>query len=596
LKIVYRVSIPEPATHLVHVEMEVRSAAGPRPDPSVPLPESLELFMAVWTPGSYLVREYARHVEGLAAAAPASLVKVRKNAWRVKTQGAASLVVHYRVYAGELTVRTNHVDETHAFLAGAALFLGVEGHLDAPARVEIRPPPGFRVATPLAAAAHEDEAEHAFEAPTFDALVDAPIEIGTHREESFQVMQRAHRLAVCPASAIADADVQRLVSDTKVIVEAEAKLFGGTLPYEAYDLLLHLSMRGRGGLEHRSSAALIAPKASFATREGYLDLLSLVAHEMFHAWNVKRIRPAGLSPYRYGEECLTRLLWWFEGGTSYYDWRTLVLSRLCTVEEYLEHLAGEIGYLEQTPGRFHHSLEDASYDAWIKLYRPDENSANSSVNYYRKGEVVCAMLDVEIAARTGGKASLDRILLHLWQEYGRNERPVPEDAMQAIFEDVAGVPLQDLFDAWIRGTDEVPCDRVLARVGLSIERTARPDAPPCSLGLRVRADGGRAVVVSAIRESSAWHAGFEPGDEIVAVAGTRIEGTQLDAGLRGRSAGEVVPVTFTREGRLTTRPIALDPARLDRVKVVAERDASTAARAAFTAWIGQSHPAWAGRS
>jgi len=317
---------------------------------------------------------------------------------------------------------------------------------------------------------------------------------------------------------------------------------------------------------------------------------------MFHAWNVKRIRPAGLSPYRYGQECLTRLLWWFEGGTSYYDWRTLVLSRLCTVEEYLEHLAGEIGYLEQTPGRFHHSLEDASYDAWIKLYRPDENSANSSVNYYRKGEVVCAMLDVEIAARTGGKASLDRVLLHLWQEYGRNERPVPEDAMQTIFEDVARVPLQDVFDAWIRGTDDVPCDRVLARVGLSIERTARPDAPPCSLGLRVRSDGGRTVVASTIRESSAWRAGFEPGDEIVAVAGMRIEGTQLDAALRGHSAGEVVAVTFVREGRLTTRSLALDPARLDRVKVVAERDPSPAARAAFTAWVGQSHPAWAGRS
>ncbi|HSY24885.1 MAG TPA: PDZ domain-containing protein, partial [Polyangiaceae bacterium] len=457
-------------------------------------------------------------------------------------------------------------------------------------------PPGFRVATPLAAATPGDEAQHAFEAATFDALVDAPIEIGTHREESFQVMQRIHRLAVCPASAIADADVQRLVSDTKVIVEAEAKLFGGTLPYETYDLLLHLSMRGRGGLEHRSSAALIAPRTSFATREAYLDLLSLVAHEMFHAWNVKRIRPAGLSPYRYGQECLTRLLWWFEGGTSYYDWRTLVLSRLCTVEEYLEHLAAEISYLEQTPGRFHHSLEDASYDAWIKLYRPDENSANSSVNYYRKGEVVCAMLDVEIAARTGGKASLDRVLLHLWQEYGRNERPVPEDAMQAIFEDVAGVPLQDVFDAWIRGTDDVPCDRVLARVGLSIERAARPDAPPCSLGLRVRSDGGRTVVASTIRESSAWRAGFEPGDEIVAVAGMRIEGTQLDAALRGHAAGEVVAVTFVREGRLTTRSVALDPARLDRVKVVAERDPSPAARAAFTAWVGQSHPAWAGRS
>jgi predicted metalloprotease with PDZ domain len=593
LAIVYRVSIPAPATHLVHVELAVSALA-----PMGALPDELVLFMATWTPGSYLIREYARHLEGLNAPAPATLTKIRKNAWCARPHGTTRLVVSYRAYAGELTVRTSHVDETHAFLVGAALFLGIEGYEDTPVRVDIEMPPGFRAATPLgrrdgaSGASATTATVQAFDAPNFDALVDDPIELGTHREESFQVLQKPHRLSICPASAITDSEAARLVTDIQTLVETEARLFGGSLPYEAYDLLLHLSARGRGGLEHRSSAALIAPRTSFGSRESYLDLLSLVAHEMFHAWNVKRIRPAGLSPYRYGEECYTRLLWWFEGGTSYYDWRILALSRLCTLDEYLDHLAGEIGYLEQTPGRGHQSLEEASYDAWIKLYRPDENSANSSINYYRKGEVVCAMLDLEIAARTRGTVTLDHVLAHLWRAHGQCERPIAEDAMQSMFEEVAGVPLGDLFAGWIRGTAEIPCDRVLAQVGLSIERAPRGDAPPCSLGLRLRAEGGRTLVSGAIRESSAWRAGFEPGDEIVAVGGARVEGTHLENALRGQSAGQSVPVTFVREGRISTRAVTLDPARKDRFKIVPHRDAAPAAREAFTAWLGQAHPAW----
>jgi predicted metalloprotease with PDZ domain len=542
--------------------------------------------MAVWTPGSYLVREYARHVEGLDADAPACAVKVRKNAWRVETRGAAQVVVRYRVYASELTVRTSHLDETHAFLVGASVFLGVEGHEELPVRVEIAAPRDWRIATPLPLV------DGALEAPDYGTLVDSPIEIGTHREERFDVLGKKHRYAFWPAAAMGAADARRLLDDTRKLIETEAKLFGGSLPYPSYDLLLHLSPRGRGGLEHGASAALIAPPTSFATREAYLDLLSLVAHEVFHAWNVKRIRPAGLTPYRYEHECYTRLLWWFEGATSYYDWRVLALARLCTVEEYLDHLASEIGYLDQTPGRLVHALEDASFDAWIKLYRPDENSTNSSVSYYRKGEVVCALLDIEIRARTGGRASLDAVLLHLWREHGVPGRAVPEDAMQSIFERVAGIPLDDLFDAWIRSPAEVDYAATLARFGLAIERSSRAESAPCSLGVRVRADGGRAIVASVTRESAAWRAGVDAGDEIIGVGGSRVEGAAVEAALRGRAAGDVVELLVARDGRLLGKQATLDPQRHDRVKIVAQRDAPPAAREAFAAWLGVPHPAW----
>jgi len=587
--IVHRVSVPEPHTHIVHVETTLSARD--------PLPDSVVLFMPVWTPGSYLVRDYARHVEGLAAVEPSRATKIRKNAWRIDVAGAARVAVRYRVYAADLSVRTSHVDETHAFLVLAALLLGVEGSEHLGARVEIAGPPGWRAATSLqpAPGGPDDAATHRFDAPSFDALVDAPVELGTHREERFDALGKPHRYSIWPADSIAEPDVRRLVDDTRTIIETEARLFGDALPYDAYELLFHVSPRGRGGLEHRASAALVVSPTAFGARESYLDALSLVAHEVFHAWNVKRIRPAGLTPYRYGEECYTRLLWWFEGATSYYDWRVLMLARLCSIDEYLGHLAGEIAYLDQTPGRLVHSLEDASFDAWIKLYRPDEHSANSSVSYYRKGEVVCALLDIELRARTGGTASLDKVLAHLWEAHGVAERPVPEDGMQAILERVAGVPFGDLFDAWIRSAVEVDYARSLAHVGLAIERSARADGPPCSLGLRVRADAGRAVVASVWRDSAAWRAGIAAGDEIVAVGGTRIEGTNVEAPLSARSPGDEVDVTIARDGRLLAKRATLDAPRQDRVKIAADRDASPAARQAFAAWLGEPHPAWTSR-
>jgi len=242
-----------------------------------------------------------------------------------------------------------------------------------------------------------------------------------------------------------------------------------------------------------------------------------------------------------------------------------------------------------------HALEDASYDAWIKLYRPDENSANSSVSYYRKGEVVCALLDIEIRARSGGRATLDAVLAHLWEEYGVPRRPVPEDAMQPLFERVAGVPLGDLFDAWIRSPLEIDYGRTLAHVGLALERSQRPEAAPCSLGVRVRADGGRSFASSVARDSGAWRAGIDAGDELLAVGGTRVEGTNLEASLRGRSAGDTVEVVVARDGRLLTKNAILDPPRQDRVKLVARADAPASVRGAFAAWLGQPHPLWAGR-
>ena len=305
-------------------------------------------------------------------------------------------------------------------------------------------------------------------------LVDSPIEAGLFRDASILAAGRRHTYALWPETTASDENVARLLDATKSIVETEASLFGGELPHEGYTFLLHFASRGRGGLEHLASSALIAPETSFDTREGMLDLLSLISHEYFHLWNVKRLRPAGLTPYRYEEENYTRLLWWFEGATSYFDWRVLRLAKLCTVDEYLDHLAGEIAYIEGTPGRWVHPLEAASFDAWIKLYRPDENSPNSTISYYRKGEIVNAMFDLEIRARSAGKSSLDAVLLHLWRTHGAQGIPVPEDAMPKLFAEATGLDLSDLFARLVTSTKDMDIDATF--------RPRRPGHRPCSQG------------------------------------------------------------------------------------------------------------------
>jgi predicted metalloprotease with PDZ domain len=261
------------------------------------------------------------------------------------------------------------------------------------------------------------------------------------------------------------------------------------------------------------------------------------------------------------------------------------------VDEYLDHLAGELAYLDATPGRLVQALEETSFDAWIKLYRPDENSSNSTVSYYRKGEVVCALLDLELRGRTAGRVTLDHVLAHLWRAHGVKERPVPEDGMLAIFEHVAGVPMGDVFDAWIRSAAELDPTATLARVGLMLERTSRTEAPACSLGVRVRAEGARTFVAAVTRDSAAARAGIDAGDELLGLGGSRVEGG-LEPTLRGRSAGDAVDVLVARDGRILTRRATLDAARLDVVKLVANHEASPAARAAFTAWLGAPHPLW----
>lgn len=577
------------AAHLVDVEVHL-SFDGPA--------GRVVLAMPVWTPGSYLVREYARHVQGFTATDAEGRVlpsrKERKDAWSVDGDRAQSVVVRYRVWCHELTVRTNHADESHALLTAAATFLHVEGaRTDLPHTVEVVPRATWNVVVPLPPS---DAAPRAggrcFLAENLDALYDTPLSLGLLDRSEFSVNGIPHQYAVWPQDALSGLELMRLVDDTRKLLEVEHQLFG-TAPYERYSFLLNLAPDARGGLEHDHATTLLASPFACRKRKDYLDLLTLVAHEAFHLWSVKRIRPAGLSPYRYDRENYTRLLWWFEGGTSYFDWRIVRLAGLCTVEEYFTHLVEELNYVEQTPGRFVQSLEEASFDAWVKLYRPDANTANSTVSYYRKGEVACLLLDATIRAATAGAKGLDDVQSRLWDDHGRLGKAVPEGAFPEVFRTVTGVDVGTEHAAWVRGTSELPVDAVLAKLGLRVVRKVKAEGVTTSLGLRLKASGGRITVTTVLRGGAAERAGLSPSDELIAIDGWRVDEANLDQHLRGKEPGDTLRMLVVRDGRVVESAVTLDAARPEVTAIEATADATPEQRAIVEKWLGGLPAAWA---
>lgn len=415
--IVYQVAMPQPASHLFEVSLQIDNWEA----------STLDLKMPVWTPGSYLVREYAKHVQDFEAEDSNSQQllaskKVSKNRWQVATENCSEITVRYRVYANDLTVRTNHLDTTHGYFNGAALFLFIPGWERQPIRVNIIPPySDWRVSTALSVV--DDRQANIFEAADFDTLVDSPVEIGTQQVYEFEAIDKPHQLAIWGKG---NAKPQKIIKDTQKIIEAEAQIFEG-VPYDRYLFLLHLSGSGYGGLEHKNSCSLNYPRLGFRDRSKYNRFLQLVAHEFFHLWNVKRIRPHVLEKFDYEAESYTTSLWFCEGTTSYYDNLIPLRAGIYQRKTYLENLSKDITRYLTIPGRNVQPLGESSYDAWIKLYRRDANSDNSQISYYLKGEMVSLLLDLLIRAKHRNQRSLDDVMRLMWERFGKKRLALPKN-------------------------------------------------------------------------------------------------------------------------------------------------------------------------
>jgi predicted metalloprotease with PDZ domain len=585
----FTVEITDPARHLATVTLTADLPATP-PDGA----DHLELTMPSWCPGSYLIRDYARLVRDLEVRLDGAQVdapKIDKATWRVMTRGARRLEVRYVLYAHELTVRTNHIDADHALLHSPAVFLGAQAWRREPHHVALRLPPGWQVSTGLAVVPGSDG--H-FRAADLDELYDMPIHAsapGTATRATFAVGGVPFELEVWGARAAGGAfSVDDLVRDLGKIAGGHAARMRA-VPFDRYVFVLMLTHDGYGGLEHRNSSINLHNTFALTTRKHYDGLLELLSHELFHAWNGKRIAPPALLHFDYTREAYTRCLWVMEGMTSHYDRWNLLTSGVMTPKTFVDKVLDDWTRYVMVPGRRRQSLEASSFDAWIKLYRPDESNLNTTVSYYLKGGLVMLALDLAIRRLSAGARSLDDVLRALWTEYGARGEPHPED-VEPLFVAHAGpaaaAHVAHVFATQIRGTDDPDLAGELAHLGLTLRASSEGDAGARGAWLGVTTTG---VKVTGVFDGGPGEdAGLSPGDELLAIDGLRA--TALDdarALLAARRAGDALDVTLFRRHTLRTTRVTLGAAPASRWEVVVDRP-DDAAAARYQAWTGEALP------
>jgi predicted metalloprotease with PDZ domain len=579
----YTVAMPQPESHLFEVSLTVRSG---------PL-QTLDLKFPVWTPGSYLVREYVRHLQGFTAEnerqEPLTWRKLSKNHWQIQTSDSASVTVRYRIFANELTVRTNHLDISHGYFNPAAMFFRVVGQEPRAIALTVVPPnPRWQVSTPLSAL---PERPSTYLAANFDELVDSPFEIGTQAIYDFEVLGKPHQLAVWgqttgnkAALNVEQFDVEQVLADTQKIVETEANLFGG-LPYKRYLFLLHLTANAYGGLEHKAASSLIYSRFGLNTKDGYTKFISLVAHEFFHLWNVKRIRPKGLEVFDYDRENYTDALWFCEGTTSFYDLVIPFRAGLYDAKCYLAKVSEAITKLQTTPGRLLQPLSESSFDAWIKLYRPDSNSRNAQISYYLKGEVVSFLLDLLIRQYSpDSQQSLDDVMRTMWKQFGKTELGYTREELKSAFESIATVDLTGFWANYIEGTEELPYDSLLNPFGLQL--TIVELSPMPHLGFTTKLEQGAMILNFVEAGSPAEQAGLEPGDELLAIDGYRVRTEQLSDRLQSYQPGEPLDLTVFHQDRLYQRRVILGEPVPTRYELSPIADPTPQQKERFRQWLG----------
>jgi predicted metalloprotease with PDZ domain len=534
-EVAFTVSMPKPWTHLLEVEMSVKWEQ---------MPEKADLKMPVWTPGSYLVREYSRHVQNFSAqdgsGSELPWTKTSKNTWTVESKGSKQIAAKYQVYSNELTVRTNELNDEHAFWNNTATLLFVKGHLSIPATIKVIPYSNWKVATGLPPVAGQ---ENTFRAENFDVLYDAPFEVSDFKEFKFDVLGKPHRFII---SGDGNYDLNKLAADTKKICEASFAIFG-EFDFDDYTFIVNL--RGGGGLEHLNSTALQINRFGFKPDTRYKGFLGLIAHEYFHAWNVKRIRPDVLGPFDYENENYTRLLWVAEGGTEYYSNLLLVRAGLISDKEFLRQRAAGIQALQNRPGRFETSLESSSFDAWIKFYRPDENAINNQISYYDKGEIVHMMLDMAIRSASSGNKSLDDVMRYLWAEFYKKGKNFSPADYQKACEMAAGKSLDDFFAKYVRGVAEIDYNAFANPFGLNLN-VKTPNANKAYIGADTAEADGRLTIRTIAAGTPAYEQGLNTGDQIVAIDGNRASSAFMASYLSEKKPKDKVRLTVFRFDRL----------------------------------------------
>lgn len=532
----FEISFIEPQAHYIEVKMNIDNLKE----------QEIEVALPVWAPGSYLVREFSKNIESIHAVSkngdPLVIEKVSKNSWKIKTDGNQTISINYRIYAFEISVRTSFVDASHAFLSPTGVFLHRKGHLDEPVVVNIKPYKTWsKVSTGLEKI---DKKSFTYYAKNFDWLYDSPIEIGNQDIFEFETEGVRHEVAMVGDGTY---DKAKLKEDmAKVIVES-TRVFKEN-PNDRYVFIVHHYLNGGGGLEHLNSTVLGAKRTAYSNPTSYSNFLSLVAHEYFHLWNVKRLRPIALGPFDYDKENYTTDLWIAEGFTAYYD--NLLIKRAGIIDEkrYFQLLQTDINSILNSNGDKIQSVAEASFDAWIKYYRQNENSTNSQVSYYTKGAVLGAVLDLWILKNSEGKSSLDDVLRGMYIKfYKEKDKGYTSEEFKEALEQALGEKLDDFYKKYVNGTETLDFNKFLNYAGLELLETSDTKTP--SLGIKEK----KGIITHILRNGAAWESGLNVNDEIIAINGERV----IDLDISSYKIGDKVDVLINRDGILKTISVKL---------------------------------------
>lgn len=520
MKVQYKLSIPSPENHLANVKLTSEKEAKD---------SQLKLFIPSWSPGSYLMREYGRNIRWLKVENSKGerlyTEQIDRGIWLIDwaksdvvNKDDQSFQVEYEIYCHELTVRTSHIDRSHAFIHGPSVFMGIlDKQIKDPTLEVIINPLWSKISTGLKDISPKRD-QFLYTAEDYDTFIDAPLEIGCHETDGFMIDGIPHELAFYGSSTLHE---HKMKEDIKKVVDHIQKTMGG-MPYEKYCFMTHLAPGLFGGLEHLNSTALQFCSYSLTDKKGYNEWLELVAHEYFHLWNVKRIRPVELGPFDYTKEALTKMHWLTEGLTSFMDQLFIFRTDFYSLQEYLDCIKTNINRYLSIPGRKFHSLEDSSFNAWIKLYRADENHNNSSISYYLKGGLVFFALNILMADKD--KSVLDLVKI-LWQRYlDKPEVGVTEDEVFNLLNDLVGREITDKFIHMIKSTEDIDFEELLKIAGVEVEY----EKPTVELGFTPEFKGDRVIVKTVELDGPAYKSGLNAGDEILSVNGLRFLKSDYD--------------------------------------------------------------------
>ncbi len=571
----YYIQPDSPEAHMFEIRLSISD-----PDLSGQL-----LTLPAWIPGSYMIRDFARNIVTLEASCngvSVAVIKKDKQTWQCDPC-SGQLTVLYKVYAWDLSVRGAHLDTTHGYFNGASVFLKVLGQEQQPCEVDIQPPDGnsysdWRVATTLSRKQAEYLEFGGYQASCYDELIDHPVEMGLFSHATFEVYGTPHEIAITGRH---NCDKQRLCRDLKQICEAHVDMFGELPQMERYMFQIMAVGDGYGGLEHRSSTSLICKRGDLPQleveeiTEEYRQFLGLCSHEYFHLWNVKRIRPEAFKAADLTSEVYSRLLWAFEGITSYYDDLAMVRSGLINANSYLELLGQMITRVMRGSGRHKQTVQESSFDAWIKFYKQDENSPNAIVSYYTKGALIALALDLTIRRDTAGKKSLDDLMRALWLRHGKPDIGMGESELEALACEVTGLDLTDFFDLALRGREDLPLDELLKTVAVGYESRPAINSkdkgglnkdqlktykPVSDLGVMHKPDTSGALLVSVLDGGAAQEAGLSAGDILIALDGIRVTSENLDQLLARTRIGDNLKAYAFRRDELMIFEVEMKPA------------------------------------